>query len=66
MGFNRLPDLITDCEKGIKRAHRFLKDHGDLLPPDGANLFIPEIEETVGGAYIISQAMDDDTVTFTY
>ena len=27
---------------------------------------IPEIEETVGGAYIISQAMDDDTVTFTY
>ncbi len=27
---------------------------------------IPEIEETVGGAYIISEAMDDDTVTFTY
>lgn len=27
---------------------------------------IPEIEETVGGAYIISQAMDDDVVTFTY
>jgi len=27
---------------------------------------IPEIEETVGGAYMISQAMDDDTVTFTY
>jgi len=27
---------------------------------------IPEIEEAVGGAYLISEAMDDDTVTFTY
>ncbi len=27
---------------------------------------IPEIEETVGGAYIISESMDDATVTFTY
>ena len=27
---------------------------------------IPEIEETVGGAYLISEAMDDSTVTFTY
>ena len=31
----------------------------------GDNL-IPEICETVGGAYVISEAMDDDTVTFTY
>jgi predicted peroxiredoxin len=30
------------------------------------NDLIPEIEETVGGAYVISQAMDDDVVTFTY
>lgn len=30
------------------------------------NDLIPEVEETVGGAYVISQAMDDDTVTFTY
>ena len=30
------------------------------------NDLIPEIEETVGGAYIISQAMDDGVVTFTY
>jgi len=28
--------------------------------------FIPEIEETVGGAYIVNAAMDDKTVTFTY
>jgi len=27
---------------------------------------IPEISETVGAAYIISEAMDDDVVTFTY
>ena len=27
---------------------------------------IPEISETVGGAYVISEAMDDDTVVFTY
>jgi len=27
---------------------------------------IPEIMETVGAAYIISEAMDDETVTFTY
>lgn len=31
----------------------------------GDNL-IPEINETVGAAYIISEAMDDETVTFTY
>ena len=30
------------------------------------NDLIPEIEETVGGAYVISEAMDDTTVTFTY
>ncbi len=27
---------------------------------------IPEIKETVGAAYLISEAMDADTVTFTY
>lgn len=27
---------------------------------------IPEIGETVGGAYVISEAMNDDTVTLTY
>ena len=31
----------------------------------GENL-IPEIDETVGGAYIINEAMDDSVVTFTY
>jgi predicted peroxiredoxin len=27
---------------------------------------IPEMDETVGGAYIIQEAMDDSVVTFTY
>lgn len=27
---------------------------------------IPEIDETVGGAYIINESMDDSVVTFTY
>ena len=27
---------------------------------------IPEIDETVGAAYVISEAMSDGTVTFTY
>jgi predicted peroxiredoxin len=27
---------------------------------------IPEIRETVGGGYAITEAMSDDTVTFTY
>jgi len=31
----------------------------------GENI-IPEIEETVGGAYIINEAMDDSVVTFNY
>ncbi len=30
------------------------------------NDLIPEITETIGGAYVISEAMDDNTVTFTY
>ena len=35
-----------------------LEEWGDEL--------IPEIEETVGGAYIVSEAMDDGTVTLSY
>lgn len=30
------------------------------------NDIIPEIDETVGGAYIINESMDDSVVTFTY
>ncbi len=54
-------DVIKDAhEAGVKFkvCTPTLEQWGDEL--------IPEIEEVVGGAYIISEAMDDDTVTFTY
>ncbi len=52
----------------IKEAHQ-AGVHFKICAPvleDWGDDMIPEIEETVGGAYIISEAMDDDTVTFTY
>jgi len=62
-------------ENGEKSVYDYIHDAGDAgvkfkvctssLELWGDNL-IPEIEETVGQAYIISEAMDDDTVTFTY
>lgn len=54
-------DIIKDAhEAGVhfKTCVASVEQWGDEL--------IPEIEETVGGAYLISEAMDDDTVTFTY
>ena len=58
-----------------KTVYDFIKDAHDAgvkfkvctptLEMWGTDL-IPEIGETVGGAYMISQAMEDDVVTFTY
>ena len=31
-----------------------------------AESLIPEIDEAIGSAYVVGEAMDDDTVTFTY
>jgi len=54
-------DFIKDAhEAGVK--FKVCTPTLDLWGDD----LIPEIEETVGGAYVISQAMDDDVVTFTY
>jgi predicted peroxiredoxin len=54
-------DFIKDAhEAGVK--FKVCTPTLDLWGHD----LIPEIEETVGGAYVISQAMDDDVVTFTY
>ena len=54
-------DFIKDAhEAGVK-----FKVCTPTLDLWGGDL-IPEIEETVGGAYVIGQAMDDDVVTFTY
>lgn len=52
----------------IQEAHQAgvrFKVCATTLSEWGDNL-IPEIEETVGGAYIVSEAMDDCTVTLTY
>lgn len=54
-------DFIKDAhEAGVK--FKVCTPTLDLWGED----LIPEVEETVGGAYVISQAMDDDVVTFTY
>jgi predicted peroxiredoxin len=62
-------------EGASKSVYNFMQDaheagvHFKVCTPT-LNLWgddlIPEIEETVGGAYVISEAMDNDTVTFTY
>jgi predicted peroxiredoxin len=62
-------------EGSPKNVYEFIKDAHEAgvkfkvctptLDLWGENL-IPEIEETVGGAYVISQVMDDDVVTLTY
>lgn len=53
-------DLIRDAhESGV----RFKASGIDKTPADE---LIPEVTETVGGAYLISEAMDEDTVTLTY
>ncbi len=52
----------------IKEAHRagvIFKVCTPSLMLWGENL-IEEIEETVGAAYVVAEAMEDDTVTFTY
>lgn len=54
-------DLIREaCKAGakFKLCTPSLQLRGETL--------IPEIEEIVGGAYIISEAMSEGTVTFTY
>lgn len=60
-GSRTLYDFIRDAHEAgvvIKVCTPTLDVWGDDL--------IPEICETVGGAYVISEAMNDDTVTFTY
>lgn len=62
-------------EGSPKSVYDFIKDaheagvHFKVCTPTldlWGNDLIPEIEETVGGAYVIEQAMDDRVVTFTY
>jgi len=54
-------DVIKEAHKAgviFKACAPAVQIYGDDL--------IPEIEESVGAAYVVGEAMDDDTVTFTY
>jgi predicted peroxiredoxin len=59
------PKSVCDFMKGAPDAGVKFKVCTPTLELWGCDL-IPEIEETVGGAYIIEQAMSDGLVTFTY
>jgi predicted peroxiredoxin len=59
------PKTVYDFMKDAHEAGVRFKVCTPTLDLWGSDL-IPEIEETVGGAYVITQAMDDDVVTFTY
>lgn len=55
-------DMIRDArEAGVK-----IKVCTAALEFWGGAGLIPEVEETVGSAYLISEAMDKNTVVFTY
>lgn len=59
------PKSVYDFIKDAREAGVRFKVCTPTLELWGTDL-IPEIEETVGGAYIIEQAMSDGVVTFTY
>ena len=59
------PKSVYDFMKDAHEAGVKFKVCTPTLELWGEDL-IPEIEETVGGAYVIEQAMEDDVVTFTY
>jgi predicted peroxiredoxin len=59
------PKSVYDFIKDAAEAGVAMKVCTPTLDLWGDDL-IDEVEETVGGAYVISEAMDDDTVTFTY
>ena len=64
--------LPTDTSKTVYNAIQEAHEAGvkfKICAPtldEWGEEFIPEVEETVGGAYIVSEAMDGKTVTFTY
>ena len=54
-------DVIKEAHKAgvvFKVCAPSVQIYGDDL--------ISEIDESIGSAYVVSEAMDDDTVTFTY
>lgn len=59
------PKSVYDFIKDAHEAGVVFKVCTPTLELWGEDL-IPEIEETIGGAYVIQQAMDEDVVTLTY
>jgi predicted peroxiredoxin len=59
------PKTVYDFIKDAHEAGAVFKVCTPTLDLWGSDL-IPEVSETVGGAYVIEQAMEDDVVTFTY
>jgi len=59
------PKTVYDCIKEAHAAGVIFKVCTTAIELWGSDL-IPEIDETIGTAYVISEAMSDDTVTFTY
>jgi predicted peroxiredoxin len=59
------PKSVYDIMKEAHEAGVSFKVCAPTLELWGDDL-IPLIDETVGGAYLIQQAMDDRVVTFTY
>ena len=57
---------VYDLIKSIKEAGGVVKVCSNVNDTWGEDNLIKEIDDTVGGAYIISEAMDDNTVTLTY
>jgi predicted peroxiredoxin len=68
-------ETIKIQESSVHTVYDFIKDAVDagvilkVCTPTieiWGDELIPEIRETVGGGYAITEAMSDDTVTFTY
>ena len=64
----RLPDAGQTVYSLMQDAHRAGVVFKVCAPAPGLDddELVPEIDEIVGGAYLISEAMDDATVTLTY
>lgn len=56
---------MLDIIKAAHKAGAILKVSAPTLELWGENM-IDEIDEVIGTAYLIKEAMDDNTVTFTY
>ena len=68
-------ETIKIQERSVHTVYDFIKDAVDagvvlkVCTPTieiWGDELIPEIRETVGGGYAITEAMNDETVTFTY